>query len=144
MRLFAKRNCHICRGKGWVREAHGEILDCECIFMDTRFTEEEIDDALANGTIEVIPASDDPILDLMESAISSAAPNPANGSGVEAQEDSMTDCKCCGYPLILKSDFSPEEIAENEGMFEDNNEGLCGSCHMYPKGTNKFKDSNNG
>jgi hypothetical protein len=29
-------------------------------------------------------------------------------------------------------------------MFEDNNEGLCGSCHMYPKGTNKFKEFNNG
>ena len=144
MRLYANRQCRTCRGKGWVQESHGEVLDCDCIFIGTTHTDEEIDAALASRTVEVVPDTGDPILDLMESANEAADPNPANDSGVEAQEDSMTDCKCCGYPLILKSDFSPEEIAENEGMFEDNNEGLCGSCHMSPKGTNKFKESNNG
>jgi hypothetical protein len=66
MRLYAKRNCRTCRGKGWVREAHGEILDCDCIFIGTTHTDEEIDAALANRTVEVISADEDPIIDLME------------------------------------------------------------------------------
>ena len=53
--LIASRTCKICRGKGWVKEAHGEILDCECAFENAPDTP-EAQEAIDAGRFTVSPA----------------------------------------------------------------------------------------
>ena len=100
MRLYANRQCRTCHGKGWVQESRGEVLDCDCIFIGTTHTDEEIDAALASRTIEVVPDTGDPILDLMESANEAADPNPANDSGVRAQHDRLQVSRISSHPQV--------------------------------------------
>jgi hypothetical protein len=53
--LTASADCLTCRGSGEVREAHGEVLDCDCCFDDAA---PEVVAAIAAGaayTIEPDP-----------------------------------------------------------------------------------------
>ena len=53
--LTASADCLTCRGSGEVREAHGEVLDCDCAFDDA---DRAVVEAIAAGaayTIEPDP-----------------------------------------------------------------------------------------
>jgi len=38
-------------------------------------------------------------------------------------------CRECGYPLVLKSEDINGDHANEPEIYEDDNGGLCGSCH---------------
>lgn len=56
IQLFAKKDCKLCKGRGEVQEPHGEVLDCDCIYDQSTYTDEQIDEAIAKGTIEIVSA----------------------------------------------------------------------------------------
>jgi hypothetical protein len=56
----------------------------------------------------------------------------------KAKEEINKCCTVCGVPLILKSEDTEGVFKDEPEIYEDDCEGMCGSCHMYPKGTGKF------
>jgi hypothetical protein len=56
----------------------------------------------------------------------------------KVQDEVKKSCTVCGVPLILKSEDKDGDHADEPEVYEDENGGLCGSCHMAPKGVNKF------
>ena len=53
--LTASRTCETCRGKGWVREAYGEVVDCDCAF-DSAPDTPEAQRAIDEGRFTIAPA----------------------------------------------------------------------------------------
>lgn len=54
--LVADSGCKICRGSGSVRESHGEILDCDCVFESS---DPEVIESIDEGAKFVVEPSPD-------------------------------------------------------------------------------------